>query len=66
MKRLPAECGRQARDMRPHIREHHTEILENIAMYDKKDITAEWAPNEKSLLKAAWALQWPEFAALFP
>lgn len=30
-----------------------TEILENIAMYDKKDITAEWAPNEKVAVESS-------------
>ena len=30
-----------------------TEILENIAKYDKKDIIAEWAPNEKVAMESA-------------
>lgn len=30
-----------------------TEILETLAKYDKKDILAEWAPNEKAALESA-------------
>ena len=30
-----------------------TEILENLAKFDKKDIYAEWAPNEKVAMESA-------------
>ena len=34
-----------------------TEILENLAKFDKKDIYAEWAPNEKVAMESALGAQ---------
>lgn len=42
-----------------------TEILENLAKYDKKDIYAEWAPNEKVAMEARWGHLWQAPAVLY-
>ena len=52
MKPLPAALTRRVLRLLPHILEApSTEILENVGTY--REITAEWAPNEKVAMEAA-------------